>query len=93
MTVMEIKTSRGVIFVSNFGKARLTWSEDFFNYDINNKRIKQIDLDRPHRGVSPHTHHGYKHSENDSPKRFSNLTTEEKKMVDRVKEKWHYKNK
>lgn len=62
-------------------------------YDKYNKRIKQIDLDRPHRGVSPHTHHGYKHSENDSPKRFSNLTTEEKKMVDRVKEKWYNKNK
>lgn len=28
-------------------------------YDKENKRKKQIDLDKPHMGVSPHTHHGY----------------------------------
>lgn len=58
-------------------------------YDAMNKRVKQIDLDRPHKGASPHTHHGYEHSENDSAKGFANLTTEEKKMVDRVKRIWY----
>ena len=27
-------------------------------YDKDNKRRKQIDLDKPHQGVLPHTHHG-----------------------------------
>lgn len=54
-------------------------------YDAENKRTKQIDLDRPHDRVFPHTHHGYIHSENDSAKGYANLTTEEKKMVERVK--------
>ena len=44
-------------------------------YDAANKRTKQIDLDRPHDKVSPHTHHGYIHSENDSAKGYANLTT------------------
>lgn len=58
-------------------------------YDAANKRTKQIDLDRPHNKVSPHTHHGYIHSENDSAKGYANLTTEEKKMVERVKKIWY----
>lgn len=58
-------------------------------YDAANKRTKQIDLDRPHDKVSPHTHHGYIHSENDSAKGCANLTTEEKKMVERVKKIWY----
>lgn len=58
-------------------------------YDAENKRIKQIDLDRPHNKVSPHTHHGYIHNENDSSKGYANLTTAEKKMVERVKRIWY----
>lgn len=58
-------------------------------YDSENKRTKQIDLDRPHNKVSPHTHHGYIHSENDSQKGYANLTTEEKKMVERVRKIWY----
>ena len=58
-------------------------------YDASNKRFKQIDIDRPHKGVSPHTHHGYEHNENDSAKGYANLTTEEKKMVERVKRIWY----
>ena len=58
-------------------------------YDAANKRTKQIDLDRPHDKVSPHTHHGYIHSENDSAKVYANLTTEEKKMLERVKKIWY----
>ncbi len=58
-------------------------------YDKNNKRLKQIDLDRPHRKVLPHTHHGYEHNENDSEKGYANPTAEEKKMVDRVNKIWY----
>lgn len=53
-------------------------------YDKVNKRVKTIDLTKPHEGVLPHTHHGYNHAENDSAKGYANLTTEEKNMVARV---------
>ena len=58
-------------------------------YDTTNKRFKQIDLDRPHKGVLPHTHHGYEHNENDSTKGYAYLTTEEKKMVEGIKKIWY----
>ena len=61
-------------------------------YDTDNKRIKQIDLDRPHDKVSPHTHHGYIHNENDSAKGYANLTPFEKNMVERVKKIWYNKH-
>lgn len=60
-------------------------------YDKNNMRTKTIDVDRPHRGIKPHTHHGYNHNEKDGPKGATNLTTEEYKMVERVKKIWHNK--
>ena len=63
-------------------------------FDNENKRVKQIDLDTPHKGVSPHTHHGYWHNEKDSAKGYSNLTPEEKAMVDSVQRIWDsYKSK
>ena len=57
-------------------------------YDSDNKRKKQIDLDKPHQGILPHTHHGYNHSENDTAKKFANLTDKERDMVDRVQKIW-----
>ncbi len=57
-------------------------------YDKDNKRSKQIDMDKPHRGVTPHTHHGYTHNENDTDKGFANLTTQEKNMVQHVMSIW-----
>ena len=60
-------------------------------YDTALKRIKQIDLDRPHKGISPHTHHGYAHNEKDSAKGFANLTPKEKRMVELVKKTWYDK--
>ena len=60
-------------------------------YDKSNKRKKQIDLDIPHHGVSPHTHHGYEHNENDSKKGFAHLTPKEKAMVDNVIQIWREK--
>ena len=58
-------------------------------FDNANKRTKEINLDHPHEGMKPHTHHGYEHAENDGPKGASNLTPEEKQMVDRVKKIWY----
>lgn len=60
-------------------------------YDKENKRKKQIDLDKPHMGVSPHTHHGYNHRENDTAKGFSFLDTKERKMIERILEIWKEK--
>ncbi len=60
-------------------------------YDKDNKRRKQIDLDKPHQGVLPHTHHGYEHNEYDSKKGYGNLTPQEKDMVARVNRIWRAK--
>ena len=60
-------------------------------YDKANKRNKQIDLQHPHKNIKPHTHHGYLHNEKDSAKGATNLTTEEKQMVERVKKAWYNK--
>ena len=57
-------------------------------FDNENKRAKQIDTDHQHRGMRPHTHHGYNHSENDSAMGASRLTPEERAMVDRVSNLW-----
>lgn len=63
-------------------------------YDNNGKRSRQIDLQKAHKGIKPHTHHGYEHNENDSKKGASKLSTEERKMVDRVIKIWYnYKSK
>lgn len=42
-----------------------------------------------HRGMKPHTHHGYNHNENDSQKGAAKLTAEERKMVERVRKIWY----
>lgn len=57
-------------------------------YDAENRRTKQIDLDKPHHGVLPHTHHGYEHTENDTSKGFANPTDKERAMVDRINKIW-----
>lgn len=59
-------------------------------FDNENKRAKQIDLTHPHRPYfnGEHTHHGYFHNENDSKKGAANLTTDEKKMVERLSRIW-----
>lgn len=60
-------------------------------YDRDNKRKKQIDLDKPHQDVLPHTHHGYLHRENDSAKGFAHLTPKEEAMVTRITKIWEEK--
>lgn len=58
-------------------------------YNNQNRRTKQIDLNHAHKGMEPHTHHGYKHNERDSKKGASKLTPEEKRMVERVRKIWY----
>ena len=60
-------------------------------YDSKNKRSKTIDLDKPHKDMKPHTHHGYEHNENDGKKGAAKLTPKEKKMVARVENLWYNK--
>lgn len=60
-------------------------------YDKDNKRKKQIDLDKPHRGMLPHAHHGYNHNENDNAKGATNLTLQEKSLVSLVNKVWKEK--
>lgn len=57
-------------------------------YDDNGKRRKSIDLKKPHKGMSPHAHHGYEHNEFDGPKGATNLTEKERKMVERIYKIW-----
>ena len=60
-------------------------------YDKGNMRRKQIDLDKPHKGMLPHTHHGYWHNEYDSLKGATNLSVKEKKLVNIVSDVWKEK--
>ena len=83
-TLMETMTP-GRVYVTVGGETLL----EIMYFDKNNKRVKSIGLDHPHKGMQPHTHHGYKHNENDSEKGASNLTPDEKKMVERVREIWY----
>lgn len=83
-TLMETMTP-GRIYVTVGGNELL--SVMYFNPD--NKRVKSIDLDHPHKKMKPHTHHGYIHSENDGPKGASKLTAKEKKMVERIEKLWY----
>lgn len=61
-------------------------------YDQENKRAKTIDLDKPHKGLSPHVHHGYSHDENDGQKGATGLSEKERKMVAKVTNLWHNRN-
>lgn len=58
-------------------------------FDTSNKRTKVIDLDKEHKGMKPHTHHGYKHNENDGKKGASKLSLKEGKMVEKVNKIWY----
>lgn len=58
-------------------------------YDNENKRVKQIDLYPPHKEMSPHTHHGYWHRENDGKKGAANLTSKERALVEKVNKAWY----
>ncbi|MBQ6374016.1 MAG: hypothetical protein IJJ45_05945 [Clostridia bacterium] len=82
---METMT-RGRVYVTVNDKQEIS---SISYYDKDNKRVKQIDLNHTHKGMKPHTHHGYNHNENDSAKGAANVTSEERKMIDRVKKLWY----
>lgn len=83
-TLMETMT-KGRVYVSVGGDEL----QSITYFDKQNKRTKSINLNHPHKGMQPHTHHGYLHSENDGPKGAAGLTPEEKKMVARVQKIWY----
>ncbi len=85
--LMETMTS-GRVYVTVGGKEL----QNITYFDRENKRNKVINLNHPHKGVQPHVHHGYFHSENDGPKGATQLNAEEKKMVDKVKKLWYAYN-
>ncbi|MBR0411075.1 MAG: hypothetical protein IJI25_08755 [Eubacterium sp.] len=88
-TLMETMT-QGRVYVT-VGINKKTGDGELLSiiyFDIQNKRIKTIDLNHPHKGMQPHTHHGYRHNENDGSKGASKLTPAEQKMVDRVIDLW-----
>lgn len=58
-------------------------------FDKENKRRKTVDLRHEHNGLKPHTHHGYYHNERDGDAGGTALTSEETKMVDKVKKIWY----
>lgn len=81
--------TRGRVYVTVYGNNELKFIS---YYGKDNKRRKTIDLTKPHKGILPHTHHGYEHAENDSAKGFAKLTEKEKRMVARVKALWYNRN-
>lgn len=83
-TLFETMT-KGRVYVTVGGNDLL----QIIYYDNQNKRSKTIDLTHFHKEMKPHTHHGYEHNERDSDKGASNLTPEEKRMVDRIKRIWY----
>lgn len=86
---METQTQRRVYVTVDKNTNELKYIS---YYDKNNMRTKQIDLQHEHAGMKPHVHHGYEHNENDSKKGATDLTPQEKKMVDKVKNLWYNYN-
>lgn len=82
----ETRTS-GRVYVTVDGRRKTPAYISY--YDKGNKKAKTIDLIVPHKGVLPHVHHGLDHRKNDQPKGYANLTTEEKRMVERVMKMWN----
>lgn len=83
-TLMETMT-QGRVYVTVGGDNLL----QIIYFDTENKRSKTIDLSHKHLGEKPHVHHGYEHNEDDPPKGYTRLNTEEKRLVARVKELWY----
>lgn len=58
-------------------------------FDNDNKRSKQIDLTHPHNGMQPHVHRGYYHNEYTAKGQPTNLTTQERALLDRIIVFWN----
>ena len=78
--------TRGRVYVTVDTKKDMPAYITYYGNDL--KKSKSIDLLIPHSGVLPHVHHGLDHRKNDQPKGYANLTTEEKRMVERVNKLW-----
>ena len=84
-TLMETMTKgRVYVIVNNKNELR---NITYFDNEL--KRNKVIDLRHTHKGMKPHTHHGYLHNENDSQKGAANLTTKERNLVDKINKSWY----
>lgn len=81
-TLMETMTRGRVYAVVDRGEVK-----SVVYFDDQNKRSKQIDL-ADHHGMSPHTHVGYLHNEGSPNGKPMRLSTDERKMVDRVLSDW-----
>lgn len=75
---METMTSGRVYAVVCRGEVK-----SIVYFDNQNKRSKQIDL-ADHHGISPHTHICYLHNEDSPNGKPVRLSTDERKIVDRV---------
>ena len=78
---METRT-KGRIYVSVGGDQiqKITF------FDSENERIKTIELDHPHKGLTDgHVHHGYFHNEYDTEYGGAMLSEKDRKIVDKVK--------
>ena len=62
---------------------------DITYFDSDVKRSKTIHLDHSHKGLKPHTHHGYFHNEKDSDKGAARLTSKEKALVEMINKAWY----
>lgn len=88
------RTSETVVETMTEGRVYVTvGGDDILSvtyFDTDNKRVKTIDVSHPHKGLKPHVHHGYYHSENDTAaKGAAKLNDKEKIMLDNVKKIWY----
>lgn len=81
-TIMETMTRGRVYAVVDRGEVK-----SVVYFENQNKRSKHIDL-ADHHGMSPHTHVGYLHNEGSPNGKPMSLSTDERKMVDRVLSDW-----
>lgn len=86
ITAPQETMTRGRVYVTVDTKKDMPAYITYYGNDL--KKSKSIDLLIPHSGVLPHVHHGLDHRKNDQPKGYANLTTEEKRMVERVNKLW-----
>ena len=56
-------------------------------YNTDGERSRTVDLNHPHEGKQPHTHHGYNHAEGGT----TGLSQKEKALVEFVVKTWYNK--
>ena len=81
-TLMETMTPGRVYAQVDRGKVK-----SIVYFDTEGKRVKQIDF-APHKGKTPHVHHGYLHNEYSASGEPTGLTPKETKLVESVLSTW-----